>query len=137
MRYTGCTLEKDSSNRLKPMHTTVDESRGYHYNLKNRWHHYSVIRGLEEALEFSIACPSEAVINLVLTKGHSHCVLLHPAVMVRLAHVPPCVFVYYYIPVKGNTALLSSHRGCGKDIIRPTLILRPSTKLSLLLFRQF
>ena len=44
---------------------------------------------------------------------------------------------YYYIPVNGNTALLSSHRGCSKDKIRPTLVLRPSTKLSLLLFRQF
>ena len=36
-----------------------------------------------------------------------------------------------------NTALLSSHRGCSKDKIRPTLVLRPSTILSLLLFRQF
>ena len=44
---------------------------------------------------------------------------------------------YYYIPVNRNTALLSSHRGCSKDQIRPTLVLRPSTKLSLLLFRQF
>ena len=47
--------------------------------------------------------------------------------------------VQYYIPVHGNTALLSSHRGCSKfkDKIQPTLVLRPSTKLSLLLFRQF
>ena len=44
---------------------------------------------------------------------------------------------YYYIPVHGNTTLLSSHRGCSKDQIRPTLVLRPSTKLSLLVFRQF
>ena len=47
------------------------------------------------------------------------------------------VITDYYMPVKGNTALLSSHRGCSKDKIRPTLVLRPSTKLSLLLFRQF
>ena len=38
---------------------------------------------------------------------------------------------YYYIPVHVNTALLSSHRGCSKDKIRPTLVLRPSTILSL------
>ena len=43
----------------------------------------------------------------------------------------------YYIPVNRNTAILSSHRGCSKDKIRPTLVLRPSTILSLLLFRQF
>ena len=43
----------------------------------------------------------------------------------------------YYIPVHGNTALLSSHRGCSKDKNRPTLVLRPSTKLWLLLFKQF
>ena len=36
-----------------------------------------------------------------------------------------------------STALLSSHRGCSKDKIPPTLVLRPSTILSLLLFRQF
>ena len=36
----------------------------------------------------------------------------------------------YYIPVKGNTAILSSHKGCSKDIIWPTLVLRSSTKLS-------
>ena len=40
----------------------------------------------------------------------------------------------YYITVNRNTVLLSSHRGCSKDKIRPTLVLRPSTKLSLLLF---
>ena len=45
--------------------------------------------------------------------------------------------MYYYIPVHRNTALLSSHRGCSKDKIRSTLVLRPSTKLFLLLFRQF
>ena len=45
--------------------------------------------------------------------------------------------VYFYIPVHVNTALLSSHRGCSKDKIRPTSVLRHSTKLSLLLFRQF
>ena len=36
-----------------------------------------------------------------------------------------------------NTALRSSHRGCSKDKIRPTLVLRPSTILFLLLFRKF
>ena len=48
-----------------------------------------------------------------------------------------CDLGHYYIPVHRNTALLSPHRGCCKDKIRPTLVLRPSTKLSLLLFRQF
>ena len=52
-------------------------------------------------------------------------------------HIYIYIYIYYYIPVNGNTALLSSHRGCSKDKIRPTLVLRPSTKLSLLLFRQF
>ena len=51
--------------------------------------------------------------------------------------IPIASILDYYIPVKGNTTLLSSHRGCSKDKIRPTLVLRPSTKLSLLLFRQF
>ena len=54
----------------------------------------------------------------------------------RIAITNLCIS-YYYIPVNGNTALLSSHRGCSKDKIGPTLVLRPSTKLSLLLFRQF
>ena len=44
---------------------------------------------------------------------------------------------HYYIPVNGNTALQSSHRGCSKDKIRPSLVLRPSTKLPLSLKRQF
>ena len=43
-----------------------------------------------------------------------------------------CICIYY-IPVNRNTALLSSHR----DKILTTLVLRPSTKLSFLLFRQF
>ena len=33
-----------------------------------------------------------------------------------------------------NTTLLSSHRGCSKDKIRPTLVLRPSTILSMIIF---
>ena len=52
--------------------------------------------------------------------------------MVRYLIYYNAVIVYYYIPVHGNTALLSSHSGCSKDKIRPTLVLRPSTKLSLL-----
>ena len=48
-----------------------------------------------------------------------------------------CRAVNYYIPVHGNTALLSSHSGCSKGKIRPTLVWRPSTILFLLLFRQF
>ena len=35
---------------------------------------------------------------------------------------------YYYIPVHGKTALLSSHMGCSRDKIRLTLVLRPSNK---------
>ena len=46
--------------------------------------------------------------------------------------------LYYYIYLcVDDTTLLSSHRGCSKDKIWPTLVLRPSTILSLLLFRQF
>ena len=53
------------------------------------------------------------------------------------SHQANTVLLYYYIPVHRNTVLLSSHRGCSKDKIQPTLVLRPSTKVSLLLFRQF
>ena len=43
------------------------------------------------------------------------------------------IIIYLYMD---NTAFLFSHRGCSNDTIRPTLVLRPSTILSLLC-RQF
>ena len=53
-----------------------------------------------------------------------------------LSIFPPrfCIIIYL---CTDNKALASSHRGCSNDKIRPTLVLRPSIILSLLLFRQF
>ena len=52
-----------------------------------------------------------------------------------MAHVMAIRHIIIYLCMD-NTTLLSSHRGCSKDKIRPTLVLRPSTILSLLSFRQ-
>ena len=106
------------------------------------YHIFKYSLQLEEYLTFLI---QKGAIDFCRFRCDNHKL---PAVIDMFSNTERCNYVftlcnlnmnadYYYIPVNGNTALLSSYRGCSKDKIRPTLVLRPSTKLSLLLFRQF